>query len=270
MIATRAFTTPTALWLSFAGGIALLALSLRALALHEMTVERVVHQLEVDRSGETFAAIRGRGIEITGTMRSWLHWLGHTGIGLAGAFIVVSTFIWPNATAQVSPRWLAFGVAAVAATIALGLLVDGLVHIRREHLTGPRTVETLLTVAAVAVAGALIVLTAAHGIGNLRWWTFGLGAGLTASHWRPRLRTSSRASASTTSLRSHTPQLPSRPSPAAKANSRRKGWPAVTPLDRVARTREPADQPTERPEHEHEPAHLPHPTRRSDRRPLAA
>ena len=79
VIATRAFTTPTALWLAFAGGVVLLALSLRALALHETTVERVVHQLDVNGSGETFAAIRRRGIEISGTMRSWLHWLGHTG-----------------------------------------------------------------------------------------------------------------------------------------------------------------------------------------------
>ena len=51
VIATRAFTAPTALWLVFAGGLALLALSLRALALHETTVEQVVHQLEVNGSG---------------------------------------------------------------------------------------------------------------------------------------------------------------------------------------------------------------------------
>jgi hypothetical protein len=178
VIATRAFTAPTALWLVFAGGIALLALSLRALALHETTVEQVVHQLNVNGSGETFAGIRRRGIEISGTMRSWLHWLGHTGIGLAGAFVVASTFIWPHATPELSPRWLAFGVAAVAGAIGLGLLLDSLVDVQRTNMTLARTIEVLLTTATVAVAGALIVLTAAHGIGNLRWWTFGLGAGL--------------------------------------------------------------------------------------------
>jgi hypothetical protein len=178
VIATRVFTTPTALWLAFGGGIALLALSLRALALHETTVEQVVHQLEVDGSGETFSAIRRRGVEISGTMRSWLHWLGHTGIGLAGAFIVASTFVWPHATAELSPRWLAFGVAVGAATIGLGLLLDGLLDLRRTNLAGARTIEILLTGAAVAVAGALIVLTAVQGVSNLRWWTFGLGAGL--------------------------------------------------------------------------------------------
>jgi hypothetical protein len=178
VIATRAFTAPTALWLMFAGGITLLALSLRALALHETTVEQVVHQLDVNGSGETFAGIRRRGIEISGTMRSWLHWLGHTGIGLAGAFVVASTFIWPHATPELSPRWLAFGVAAVAGAIGLGLLLDSLVDVQRTNMTLARTIEVLLTTATVAVAGALIVLTAAHGIGNLRWWTFGLGAGL--------------------------------------------------------------------------------------------
>lgn len=178
VIATRVFTTPTALWLAFGGGIVLLALSLRALALHEATVEQVVHQLEVDGSGETFAAIRRRGVEISGTMRSWLHWLGRTGIALAGAFIVAITFVWPHTTTELSPRWLAFGVAVGAATIGLGLLVDGLLDLRRTNLTRPRAIETLLSLAAVAVAGALIVLTAVQGVGNLRWWTFGLGAGL--------------------------------------------------------------------------------------------
>ena len=177
VIGTRVFTTPTALWLAFAGGIVLLTLSLRALALHETTVEQVVHQLEVDGSGETSAAIRRRGIEISGTMRSWLHWLGHTGIGIAGAFVVAGTFIWPQETPSLSPRWLAFGVAVVAATIGLGLLLDGLIDFRRTNMTASRTIEILLSVAAVAVSGAAIVLTAAN-ISNLRWWTFGLGAGL--------------------------------------------------------------------------------------------
>jgi hypothetical protein len=178
VIATRAFTAPTALWLVFGGGLLLLALSLRGLALHETTVERVVHELEVGGSGEATAALRRHGIEISGTMRSWLQWLGHTGVGLAGAFIVASTFIWPHATAAVSPRWLAFGVGAVAASIGLGLLLDGLVDVRRTNPTVARAVEILLSIATVAVAGALIVLTAAHGIHNLRWWTFGLGAAL--------------------------------------------------------------------------------------------
>lgn len=178
VIATRVFDTQTALWLAFGGGAVLLALSLRALALHEATVERVVHQLEVNGSGEPRAAIRRRGIEISGTMRSWLHWLGHTGTGLVGAFLVASTFIWPHATADISTRWLAFGVAVAGAAIGLGLLVDGLLDGRRADLTVPHMAEALLAAATVVVAGALIVLTAAQGIDNLRWWTFGLGAGL--------------------------------------------------------------------------------------------
>ena len=45
-------------------------------------------------------------------------------------------------------------------------------------MTTSRAIEILLTVAAVAVSFALIALTAIQGVGNLRWWTFGLGAGL--------------------------------------------------------------------------------------------
>ena len=96
VIASLVFPTPTALWLAFGGGIVLLMLSLRALALHETTIEQVVRQLD---------------------------------------------------------------------------------------MTGPGAVEIVLTASAVAVAVAvrlaLIVLTAIQGVGNLRWWTFGLGAALT-------------------------------------------------------------------------------------------
>ncbi|MGO9889098.1 MAG: hypothetical protein ACLP0L_14465 [Solirubrobacteraceae bacterium] len=56
--------------------------------------------------------------------------------------------------------------------------IHPLEYLRRTNMTLARTTELLLTTATVAVAAALIVLTAAHGIGNLRWWTFGLGAGL--------------------------------------------------------------------------------------------
>jgi hypothetical protein len=178
IIATRAFTTPTALWLAFAGGAALLMVSLRALALHETTVERVVHLLELSDSGESTAGIQRRGVEISGTRRAWLQWLGHTGVALAGAFVVASTFVWPHATPEVSPRWLAFGIGAVAASIGLGLLVYGFIDSQRNDLTFPRAVEILLSAATTAVAGTLVVLTALQGVSNLRWWTFGLGAGL--------------------------------------------------------------------------------------------
>src|SRR3984885_4633492 len=90
VIATRVFTTPTSLWLFFSGGRLLLAVSLRALALHETTIEQVVHQLDVSGSGEPRAAIRRRGIEISGRMRSWLHWLGHNGIRPPRGFLRAS------------------------------------------------------------------------------------------------------------------------------------------------------------------------------------
>ncbi|MGB8879232.1 MAG: hypothetical protein WCD11_23165 [Solirubrobacteraceae bacterium] len=57
--------------------------------------------------------------------------------------------------------------------------MDGLVDVEGTNMTVPRTIEILLTAITIAVAAVLIALAAAHGIGNLRWWTFGLGAGLT-------------------------------------------------------------------------------------------
>src|ERR1700722_15832621 len=64
LIATRTFTAPTALWLAFAGGAALLALSLRALALHEATVERGVHRLDVNGFGGPRGVRRGQPVHL--------------------------------------------------------------------------------------------------------------------------------------------------------------------------------------------------------------
>jgi hypothetical protein len=179
IIATRVFTGPSALWLAFAGGSALLLLSLRALALHETTIERVVHQLEVHASGRSTVASRRGAIEISGTMRSWLYWLSHTGIALAGGFVVVATFVWPRATAQVSPQWLAFGVGVAAATVAFAALADRALDARTRGLSPDRLAAVALSGAALLVAGALIaVMAAATNPYDLRWWAFGLAAGL--------------------------------------------------------------------------------------------
>jgi hypothetical protein len=180
IIATRVFTGPSALWLAFAGGVGLLLLSLRALALHETTVEQVVHQLELSGSGESSVAVSRTGIEISGTMRSWLYWLSHTGIALAGAFVVASTFIWRHGdTTTVSPRWLAFGVGVGAASIGLASLADRALDAYREGYTPERIAAIVLTGLAVAAAVALFVVMAAiTNTFDLRWWAFGLGAGM--------------------------------------------------------------------------------------------
>jgi hypothetical protein len=180
IIATRVFNGPSALWLAFAGGVVLLLLSLRALALHETTVEQVVHQLELSGSGESTVAVRRTGIEISGTMRSWLYWLSHTGIALAGAFVVASTFIWRHGdTATVSPRWLAFAVGVGAASIGIASLADRVLDADRKGYTPERIAAIFLTALAVAGAVALFVVMAAITNANdVRWWAFGLGAGL--------------------------------------------------------------------------------------------
>jgi hypothetical protein len=179
IIATRAFNSPTALWLAFAGGSALLLLALRALALHETTIERVVHQLEVGGSSSSTVNVKRGGIEISGQMRSWLYWLSQTGVAVSGAFVVASTFIWRHSTGQVSPRWLALGVGAAAASIGLAALADRGYDTAREGLTGGRIAALALTATGVLVAGALIAVMAAVTTPiDVRWWAFGLGAGI--------------------------------------------------------------------------------------------
>lgn len=179
IIVTRAFNAPSALWLAFAGGIALLLLSLRALALHETTIERVVHQLELGGAGGSTVAVRRGGIEISGQMRSWLYWLSHTGIALSGAFVVASTFVWRHTTGQVNPRWLALGVGAAAASIGLAALADRAYDAYRNGPTFERMAAVALTATGVVVAGALIwVMAALTNPIDIRWWAFGLGAGI--------------------------------------------------------------------------------------------
>lgn len=179
IIATRAFNAPSALWIAFAGGIVLLFLALRALAVHETTVEGVVHQLELNGSGSSSVATRRGDIEISGTMRPWLYWLSHTGIALAGAFVVASTFIWPHPTPQVSLRWLAFGVGIAGAAIALSSLAERALDAYRNGVSAERLAAIVLTVAAVTMSGALIgVMAAVTNLYDLRWWAFGLGAGM--------------------------------------------------------------------------------------------
>lgn len=193
IIATRVFSTPTALWLAFAGGIALLLLSLRALALHETTVERVVHALELNGAGEPLAvrpastgpmavhasahSLRDR-IALDAPMRSWIYWLTHTGIALAGAFVVLATFAWPAPVQTVSPRWLAFAVGVGAVSMAFISLGDRALAARSDGWTPASVAAILITGASAVIAAGLIVLMATLQASDTRWWAFGLGAAL--------------------------------------------------------------------------------------------
>jgi hypothetical protein len=179
IIATRTFVEPTALWLVFAGGIALVLLSVRALALHETTVERVVHALELN--GSTPAIREARRLPIGGEMRSWIYWLTHTGLAVVGAFLVLITFAWSNA-AQVSLRWTAFAIGIAAAALAVSSLLARLLArdpaARGEGGRAARMIAILLTGGGAAVAAGLIVTMATlHGV-DARWTAFGLGAGM--------------------------------------------------------------------------------------------
>jgi hypothetical protein len=195
IIAMRVFTGSTALWLAFAGGVLMLLLSLRALALHETTIERVVHALEPAEPtrpvpSRSLAAAAGssgrfplpRSLPISGAMRSWMYWLTHTALALAGAFVVLMTFaLTAPGHHHASPRWIAFGIGVAATCLGLGALVErGLARdtgAGEGGLSG-RPAAIGVTCASTAVGIALIVLMALLGGNTARWWAFGLGCAM--------------------------------------------------------------------------------------------
>lgn len=201
IIAMRSFSAPTALWLALAAGVALLLVSLRALALHETTVERVTYALE---HGLSLAAVeageaglppaepqtpaRGtstltRRLEVSAPMRSWTYWLTHTGIAVAGAFVVSMTFaLNVPGTNYDTMRWLAFGVGAAAGLMALGALLQRIVLRdgagKIEGQARGRLAAMILTSASVAVSAGMIVTMAIYSTSTLRWIAFALACGL--------------------------------------------------------------------------------------------
>jgi hypothetical protein len=190
IIATRAFTGSTALWLEFSGGLALLLVSLRALAMHEADVEGVVHSLETNGSGIPITAQKGQVIgtsplkvvrdelQLTAQMRSWLHWLTHTAVGIAGGFVVLTTFAWRNPVPGVDARFVWLGVGVAAASGALLALSEHLLTAYNKGINVARAAAIAIATAAVAVPGALVVTMALHSSINYRWVAFGLGAAM--------------------------------------------------------------------------------------------
>ena len=178
VIATRVFPVSSAVWLTFAGGLALLLLSLRALALHETTVERVVHALELNGSGEGVLAIGPTTTQPVAVTAAWMQWLSNTALAIAGAFVVLATFAWQNPAQGVSVRWLAFGVGIAAAVAAFGALIERALAVRAEGPDAGQIVATTVTAVGAAIAIGLIVLMATLHGADARWWAFGLGDGL--------------------------------------------------------------------------------------------
>lgn len=186
--------------IAFAAGIALLVVSLRALSLHETTIERVTYALEhgsplaeveseqaIGSPPEPRPAAIGaamlRRLEVSAPMRSWTYWLMHTGIAIAGAFIVLMTYALnaPETTYD-TLRWLAFGVGVAAAAMALGALLqrivlrDGPGAVEGE---GPgRLAAIALTGTSLAVSAGMVVTMAIYTTSTLRWIAFALGLGL--------------------------------------------------------------------------------------------
>jgi hypothetical protein len=178
IIATRVFTTPTALWLVFAGGVALLLLAVRALAVHETTVERVVYALGANGSGDATLAVGARTSQSLAATAAWTQWLSYTGVALAGAFIALATFAWQTPGQGVSVRWLAFGVGIAAAVMALAALIDHAVALRRDGSDPARVAAALVAGAVTTIAAGLIVLMVVLHGSDARWWAFALADGL--------------------------------------------------------------------------------------------
>jgi hypothetical protein len=195
IIATRVFSKPSALWLAFAGGVTLLLLSLRALALHETTIERVVHALEPAEStrpiptrsvaGPASSTERfslARRLPISAVMRSWMYWLTHTGLALAGAFLVLMTFaLSVPGHHHASPRWIAFGIGIAATYLALSLLLERTLAPdtgRNDGGTSGRLAAIGVTGASAAVGIAMIVTMIVLSGNSARWVAFALGCAM--------------------------------------------------------------------------------------------
>lgn len=205
IIAMLVFSHTTAMWLAFAAGTVLLAVSVRALALHEATVERVVYALE--RGDPVHAAIQAaepaetapearasanesalaRRLEVGAPMRNWPYWLSHTALALAGTFIVLMTFALtaPETHYYASPRWIAFAVAIGTLCVAVAALAHRALRSLAGDRTrlvngqiGPRALALTLTGASAMVSAALIVTMAIYTGATAQWIAFSLGCGL--------------------------------------------------------------------------------------------
>lgn len=191
IVETMTFRPSTAAWLAFANGIALLLVALRALALHETTVERIVHKLEPGTEAASAAAgpaVRtalARRFEVSAPMHDWLYWLAQMGLALAGAFIVLMTFALTTPGAHhASPRWVAFGIGIAAVVVAGAALVERAFAGRRRHdadgTPGRRSATLAVSGLAVTVPMAMVATMAVYSGSTARWIAFGLGCGIAA------------------------------------------------------------------------------------------
>ncbi len=192
IVAMLVFGTRTAVWLAFADGLAVMLISLRALALHETTFERVVHAFGEGGSaagrlrsevGSSAGRLRSEAGSIGAPMRSWLYWLSHVGLMITGGLIVMVSFALSSSGAgHVSERWIAFGVGIGASVIALGMLLalifggesDG----PADGMFAGRVQRALATAGSTAAAIALIPTMAIYSGSAAKWISFALGAGV--------------------------------------------------------------------------------------------
>lgn len=196
VIALLVLNRPTALWIAFAGGVAVMLVSIRGLAVHETTVERVLYALErrtpQAAAGEPDAAPAasvpaagrpGAQLSVSKPMRSWMYWLAHTGLEMAGAFIVLLSFaLTAPGTTHPSPRWIAFGIGIGAACVALVPTIDRMLALtgprwRRDSVTGARFGAALSAISFLVAIGLVVTMPIFTG-SDARWLAFALGCGM--------------------------------------------------------------------------------------------
>jgi hypothetical protein len=112
-----------------------------------------------------------------------MYWLTHTGLALAGAFVVLLTFAFTvPGHHHASVRWITFGVGIAATAVALASLLG---RALARDFAGPceglsgRLGAIGLTAASMGVGVEMIVTMIVLSGSSARWVAFALGCGMT-------------------------------------------------------------------------------------------
>lgn len=182
---TGLFSAFTEKWIAFTGGAVILGLALVSLTMHEVTTERVVHELEVagnkpatepskppvhggnDRVSTAVEPKRFSRQRILRSMRLPVpYWLYSIALALAGGFLIIETLAFTGTTISS----IALGVAIGATVLSLAALVQ----VQKDRL-----VYRVLAGASTLVAALVVISqTGLASISTQKWLAFAGGAAL--------------------------------------------------------------------------------------------
>jgi hypothetical protein len=185
VIGTAGIAGPsTEKWFAFAGGAGILALALVSLTVHEVTTERVVHELEIaGHQPESEAPADGepaafgkqslvarvkvsRQKILTGVRVPMRQWIYSMLLGLAGGFLVLET----RAFSGSAITNIGLGVAIGATAISLVALYEA----RKDRVL----YKALAGASAVAAGWTVVALTGIFGAFTEKWLAFAGGAAI--------------------------------------------------------------------------------------------